>query len=237
MEEYLYQYFDLLINTDDIEVIKEFLPGLTLDRTEELIDLLIENLEKEFQLAIELEDLVYKEHLMKVISLLQSKKEKVEETVSVFDKDNILIFGPNFLKDLKRLNDSKLYAEVSRAIESLMSKEWLKNNFDNPQKYRRLHGVASGLSEIKASNIRLLHMPISDDFWYVISPLKKEGNNKKGHQNELARLKIIGKDDVEKIRINFTKEGKIDYVGLSEYARSNNEEVMNELARWEVRKK
>jgi hypothetical protein len=86
------------------------------------------------------------------------------------------------------------------AIESLRSKQWMAGNLSNGEKYKRLHGEAAGLSEVKEKKIRLMHMPINGDFWYVCDILKKDGNNPKQHRIILNGLAYYCKIDVEAIR-------------------------------------
>lgn len=235
MKEYLEQYFDLLINTNNLDVIKEFLPNIMLDNTNQIIDILLTNLKEELKLSIELDDKYYENHLKKVIILLESQKKEKIILPSLYST-NILIFSSRFKKSLSKLNDSLFYSEINHAIECLTSKEWMTNNDNNTLKYKRLHGVASGLSEIKTNNTRLLHIPINGDFWLVLDVLKKEGNNTKSHQQQLKKIREIGKNEIDNIIKNFSSNGELNYSLLKQYAIKNNQDLIMELNRWEKKK-
>lgn len=56
VNEYLEQYFNLLVNSDDISVAEELLPSIMLDKTNQIIEILISKLNEEIEVAEELED-------------------------------------------------------------------------------------------------------------------------------------------------------------------------------------
>lgn len=238
MELYLEQYYDLLINTKDIEVIKEFLPSITLDKTNEILNQILLRLNEEYNFAVEYGDLDYQKHLQLVINLVESVKEKEPEPepeISVL-QENILIFDSNFLKSVKSLEDSVNYKAILTAIESLQSKEWMANNMNNPTKYKRLHGVARGLSEVKVFPLRLLHTKINEDFWYVAEVMDKEGDNTKKQQEALSRICTSSKARVTEIKKSYKVDEKLDYEKLKKYAEESKEGIMEELRKWEARK-
>ena len=41
MKDYIEQYFNLLVNSNDIKVVAELMPSITLDKTNQIIDELI----------------------------------------------------------------------------------------------------------------------------------------------------------------------------------------------------
>lgn len=235
MNKYLEEYFKLLINTSDFEVIEEFLPTITLDKTNELLDLLIEKLKEELVVAVELGDDEYKEHLDKLIELLQSKKQEelnFNSPLNISD-DNILVYSPGFLKSVQKLDDVSFYRSIKKAIDELTSKEWMAGNANNKVVYRRLHGeTLIGLSEAKANNIRLVHMHINGDFWYVIGVFKKEGTNKMGDFHMLEKMKVLGELEISVLLKRFTKNGELDYMAFAEYAANSSLEISKELNKW-----
>ena len=239
MNKYIDYYFDILINSTSIEEIREILPSINLGKTNDILDILIGKIDEEIRVAEELGDFEYLDYLKKVIELLNSSKvveDKVDEVS--FADENIIIFSESFLKSLRRLDDSFYYGECMSAIESLRSKQWMAGNLSNGEKYKRLHGEAAGLSEVKEKKIRLMHMPINGDFWYVCDILKKDGNNPKQHRIILNGLAHYCKIDVEAIREKFTKDdGQLDYDGLILYAKENNQIVMEELMRFGGKKR
>lgn len=235
MEFYLKNYLDILINTEDIEVVKQFLPSITLDGTNQIIDILLDGLKEEFDLAVECEDIKYQIHLEQVMELLKNCKEQepiIEESKS---PQNILIFGPNFMKSVKELEDSQNYKPILTAVENLESKKWMEDNINNTSKYKRLHGVAKGLSEVKVFPIRLTHTMINADFWYVAEVMDKEGNNTRKQQETLKRVCESSKEAVNDIKKRFTKDGKIDYEQLKKYAEESKSGIIEELNKWEVK--
>lgn len=235
MELYLEQYLDLLINTKDIEVIKQFLPSITLDKTDEILNEIQKKLKEELKLSIEYNDLEYQDHLTKVLDLIENIKEKEEEPEISKLPENMLIFGPNFMKSVKDLEDSENYKSILTAIENLKNKEWMKNNSNNTIKYKRLHGVAHGLSEIKVYPLRLLHTKMNEDFWYVPEVMDKEGNNTKKQQEKLKRLCDFSKIEVKTILDNCKVEGKINYDLLTQYSEQSKKGIIEELKKWENR--
>lgn len=235
MEEYLNQYFKILINTRNLEQIDEFLPTVMFSNTEKFIDLLILKLEDEIKLAKELEDFEYHEHLLNIINLLNGKKEDKSLNVSTLNS-NVLVFDPEFLKTMKKLNDILFYQEIVKAVECLESKEWLEANKGNSKKYRKLLGNATGIYEVKTTNIRLLHAPINGDYWYVVGVLKKDGDNKKGHNGDLVLFRDKTLDAISRIKKMFTKEGKLDIISLNEFSLESGEKVREELNKWGGRK-
>lgn len=228
MNEYIEQYFNLLVNSDDISVVEELLPSIMLDKTNQIIEILISKLNEEIEVAEELEDTEYLVHLKKIILLLSARKEPIIEEEGILDK-NIIILSSDIVKTLKKLNDPMYYIETLRAIECLENKQWIEGNKNNPQKYKRLHGVAYGLSEVKMKTIRLMHIPINGDFWYVSDVLKKGGDNPKYYNEKLETLTDLTKGEVRYIREKFTINGQLDYAGLIEYAHENNKVVMEML--------
>lgn len=237
MDKYIEYYFELLINTRDINEIKSVLPSINLDKTNYILDILISKLLEEIELAKEFDDQEYLEHCNVLVTLLKASKiEEIEET-SIFETENIIIFSDGFLKSLRKLNDSLFYGECLTTVEALMSKQWMENNKFNDEKYKRLHGEAYGLSEVKTKNVRLLHMPINPDFWYVCDVIKKEGDTSKQYRLFLNSLTASSKEEVEFIRKQFTVDGQLDYAALMEFARVNNEQVMEELQRFGGRKR
>ena len=44
VNEYIEQYFNLLVNSDDISVVEELLPSIMLDKTNQIIEILISKL-------------------------------------------------------------------------------------------------------------------------------------------------------------------------------------------------
>jgi len=228
MKEYIEQYFNLLVNTNDINVVKEILPNINLDKTNQIIEQLIIKLTEEMKLAEELEDHEYISYLKEVIALLSNRKvEEIKEESKL--SRNIIIFSHSVIKTIKKLNDSFYYDEITHAVKSLESKDWMGVNQNNPENYKRIHGVAAGLSEIKTKKIRLMHIPLNSDFWYVSEILKKDGDNQKHHQKKLQLLSKSTKDEAEIIRKKFTVNGELDYTSLIRYAEENNESVIEAL--------
>lgn len=180
--------------------------------------------------------LEHKEYIESVIEMFTASKVIEPEMESIEDK-NILVFASDFLKSLKQIDDSSLYREVLSAISSLESKEWMVGNKFNDSKYKCLHGDASGLFEVKTSNVRLLHMPINGDFWYVSAAVIKEGDRKKKYNQDLIRTKRDCVIFIDEIKKRFTKDGVLDYDGLSLYAEQTSTNVMQELGKWEGKKK
>ena len=236
MSEYIEQYFNLLVNSSDVNVVKELLPCIVLDKTNQIIEQLVSKLNEEVIIAEEFNDREYLLYLKEVILLLSERKEKVIEEDGVLD-NNIIIFSHDVIKTIKKLNDPFYYSEILHAIESLKSKQWMESNQNNSEKYKRLHGVAYGLSEVKTKKIRLIHMPINGDFWYVSEILKKDGDNPKNHQNKLQFLCKSCKDDVDTIRKEFTLNGQLDYDRLIKYSQENNEIIMEMINKLGGRKK
>ena len=79
VNEYIEQYFNLLVNSDDISVVEELLPSIMLDKTNQIIEILISKLNEEIEVAEELEDTEYLVHLKKIILLLSARKESIIE--------------------------------------------------------------------------------------------------------------------------------------------------------------
>ena len=236
MSRYIDYYFDILINLTDVNDIKEILPSINLDGTNEILDILIEKLNEEVNVAIELGDEEYLVYLKSVIDMLKdSKIEEVEEK-SVLDNENIIIFGDNILKTIRKLNDSFYYNECIVAINSLKSKSWMDSNKTNSENYKRLHGDAVGLSEIKMKKIRLMHGPVTPDIWFVSEILKKDGNNPKQHRELLHSLASHTKLEIDRLKKKFIVDGVIDYESLISYANENNRAIIEELSRFEGRK-
>lgn len=236
MEFYLEHYFDILINTRDFEILNQLMPSITLDKTNQVLDKLILKIQAEMVLALEYEDVDYENHLKQVVSLLESKKEKhitYEESKS---SENILVFSPYFLKSVKQMEDSKNYKAILTAISNLKDKNWMQANFSNTEKYKRLHGVASGLSEVKVFPIRLIHTKINEDFWYVSTVMDKEGNNTKKQQEILRHTCQVCEEEVAEIFEFFTKNGQIDEEKLKRYAEETEYGIIEELSKWEVKK-
>lgn len=121
MNEYIEQYFNLLVNSDDISVVEELLPSIMLDKTNQIIEILISKLNEEIEVAEELEDTEYLVHLKKIILLLSARKEPIIEEEGILDK-NIIILSSDIAKTLKKLNDPMYYIETLRAIECLENK-------------------------------------------------------------------------------------------------------------------
>lgn len=236
MEGYLKNYFDILINTTDIETIKMMLPSLSLDKTNDFIDCLVDMLYSESDLAVEIGDTQYIKHLEAVSNLLLSKKTKIPTEDIPLQRKNTIVFSQGFLKSLKPLEDSALYREILFALSSLESKEWMENNAFNPTKYKRLHGGASGLSEIKGQKIRLLHVPINSDFWYVAAAVIKEGDGRKKFNEDLIRIREDSQSAVAGIISEYSIDGEIDYKRLNSHAESMALPVMQELRKWEDKK-
>lgn len=237
MNKYIDYFFDLIVNAADINDVKVVLPSINLDKTNYVLDALIGKIEEEIDVAIELKDEEYLSYLREVTSLLRGCRIEETSEVSLFESENIIIFSDTFLKSLKRLNDSLFYSECLSTIESLRSKQWMASNKFHPEKYKRLHGDAYGLSEVKTKNVRLLHMPINGDFWYVSDIIKKEGDTSKQYRLQLITLASCSKTEIEAIRQRFSKDGVLDYDALIEYAKINNEPVMEELERFGGRKR
>lgn len=237
MENYLNEYYNLLINTNDLNVINEFMPTLLLDKTNDMIELLINKINEEKSLAVELECDEYLEHLNAVIKLLKSKQKKEEILDEGILNENVLIFDPNFIKDLRKLDDISLYKETLIAINNLKNKDWYLANKNNIKKYRRLSGAPSGLSEVKEPNIRLLHRPINSDFWYVSSVIKKEGTRKNKTTDELVKIKNDTIDAIDGIIKMYKNESGLDYNSLFNFSEINNTPVMEEVNKWEAKKK
>lgn len=237
MDKYIEYFFDLIVNAADINDVKDVLPSINLDKTNYVLDVLIGKIEEEIVVAVELEDEEYLSYLREVTSLLRGCRIEEEPEVSLFESENMIIFSDTFLKSLKRLNDSLFYSECLSTIESLRSKQWMEGNKFHPEKYKRLHGEAYGLSEVKTKNVRLLHMPINGDFWYVSDIIKKEGDTSKQYRLQLIALASDSKKEIEAIRQRFSKDGVLDYDALIEYAEINNEPVMEELERFGGKKR
>lgn len=236
MSRYIDYYFDILVNLTDINDVKEILPSINLDGTNKILDILIDKLNEELNVADELGDEEYSLYLKSVIDLLKDCKVEDIEEESVFDNENIIIFGDNILKAIKKLNDSFYYIECLAAINSLKSKSWMSSNKANSENYKRLHGDAVGLSEIKMKKIRLMHRPVTPDIWFVSEILKKDGNNPKQHRELLHSLANHTKLEVERLKKMFIVDGVIDYESLINYANENNKPIIEELSRFEGRK-
>lgn len=237
MEKYIEYFFDLIVNAANIDDIKNVLPSINLDKTNYVLDILIGKLKEEIEVAVELEDEEYLSYLREVIVLLSECRIEEKPEISLFESENVIIFSDTFLKSLKRLNDSLFYGECLSTIESLKSKQWMESNKSHPEKYKRLHGEAYGLSEVKTKNVRLLHMPINCDFWYVSDIIKKEGDTSKQYRLQLISLTSYAKAEIEAIRQRFSKDGVLNYDALIEFAKINNEPVMDELERFGGKKR
>lgn len=231
MDKYIDYYFNILVSLDNIDDVREMLPNINLDKTNQILDMVIKKINEEIVVARELEDEKYLLYLNDVIDLLNSRKvEEIEE--ESFFNENIVIFSSNILKTIRKLNDSFFYLECVSAINSLKSKEWMDSNKNNVQNYKRLHGDASGLSEIKMKKIRLMHMPITPDIWYVSDILKKDANNSKQHRIYLHSLANSTREDIERIKCMFSVDGKLDIEALKKYASLSSVEIYEELSRF-----
>ena len=237
MDKYIDYFFDLIVNASNIDDVKDVLPSINLDKTNYVLDVLIGKIEEEIEVALELDDEEYLTYLREVTSLLKGCRIDETQEVSLFESENVIIFSDTFLKSLKRLNDSLFYGECLSTIESIRSKQWMESNKSHPEKYKRLHGDAYGLSEVKTKNVRLLHMPINCDFWYVSDIIKKEGDTSKQYRLQLISLTASSKAEIEAIRQRFSKDGVLDYDALIEFAKINNEPVMEELSRFGGKKR
>ena len=104
MSRYIDYYFDILVNLTDINDVKEILPSINLDGTNKILDILIDKLNEELNVADELGDEEYSLYLKSVIDLLKDCKVEEIEEESVLDNENIIIFSDNILKTIKKLS-------------------------------------------------------------------------------------------------------------------------------------
>lgn len=115
MKNYIEQYFNLLVNSNDITVVEELMPSITLDKTNQIIEVLVSKLNEEIKLAEELGDHEYISYLKQVITLLSNRKVEETKEESRLPK-NIIIFSHDVIKAIKKFNDPFYYDEITQAI-------------------------------------------------------------------------------------------------------------------------